>query len=127
MNKSKNMFAKIKQLIFNIKALVVLLIILVIVGWGLTIYFGVKLGSKENTCIESQAKLEKLNYYSNLLWESMKLIRAQKSLDALEENIRLLDNGTLLAVWEEAVFSGKEQAINDYLDVIIDSLNFFSK
>lgn len=122
------MFKKIKQLFFNIKALVILLVVLIIIGWGLTIYFGVKLNSKKNICIDSQTKIEKLNYYSNLLLKSMKLIREEKSLDVLEEDVRLLDNGVVLAEWEDVVVGGnKERDVNDYLDVIIDSLIFFSK
>lgn len=122
------MFNKVKQLIFNIKALIILLIVLIVIGWSLTIYFGVKLSSKKNICIDSQTKLEKLNYYSNLLSESIKLIRGNKSLDVLEENVRLLDNGVVLTEWEDVVIGGnKERDVNDYLDVIIDSLIFFSK
>lgn len=122
------MFKKIKQLFFNIKALIILLVVLIIIGWGLTIYFGVKLNSKKNICIDSQTKIEKLNYYSNLLSKSMKLIREEKSLDVLEEDVRLLDNGVVLAEWEDVVVGGnKERDVNDYLDVIIDSLIFFSK
>lgn len=122
------MFTKIKQLVFNIKALIILLIVLVVVGWGLTIYFGVKLNSKKDICIDCQTQVEKLNYYSNLLSKSMKLIRGNKSLDVLEEDVRLLDNGVVLTEWEDVVIGGnKENDVNDYLDVIIDSLIFFSK
>jgi hypothetical protein len=122
------MFKKIKQLFFNIKALIILLIVLTVVGWGLTIHFGVKLNSKKDICIDSQAKIEKLNYYSNLLFKSVKLIREEKSLDVLEEDVRLLDNGVVLTEWEDVVVGGnKERDVNDYLDVIIDSLIFFSK
>jgi hypothetical protein len=122
------MWGKIKKIIWNIKALIIALIILIIVGWGLTIYFGIKANSGKGFCIDVQQKLLKLNYYSSLLNKSMQLIRKNKSLDALEDDVRLLDNGTLLTVWENVVFGGnREQDVNDYLDVIIDSLNFFSK
>lgn len=122
------MFKKIKQLVFNIKALIILLIILIVVGWGLTIYFGIKLNSKKDICIDYQTQMEKLNYYSNLLFKSVKLIREGKSLDVLEEDVRLLDNGVVLTEWEDVVIGGnKERDVNDYLDVIIDSLIFFSK
>jgi len=122
------MFKKIKQLVFNIKALIILLIILIIVGWSLTIYFGIKANSGKGFCIDVQQKLAKLNYYASLLNKSMQLIRQNKGLEVLEDDVRLLDNGTLLTVWENVVFGGnREQDVNDYLDVIIDSLNFFSK
>jgi len=122
------MLKKIKQLVFNIKALIILLIILIVVGWGLTIYFGIKLNSKKDICIDYKTQMEKLNYYSNLLFKSVKLIREEKSLDVLEEDVRLLDNGVVLTEWEDVVIGGKkERDVNDYLDVIIDSLIFFSK
>ena len=122
------MFEKIKQAIWNIKALIIFLIILIIIGWGLTIYFGSKINSEKGFCTEAQEKSVRLNYYSSLLSKSMQLIRQNKSLDVLEEDVRLLDNGTLLATWENVVFGGnKQQDVDDYLDVIIDSLNFFSK
>jgi hypothetical protein len=122
------MFAKIKKIIWNIKALIILLILLIIISVGLTIYFGTKNNSQERFCLEAQQKLTKLNYYATLLNKSIQLIRQDKGLDVLEDDVRLLDNGTLLAVWENVVFSGnKKQDVDDYLDVIIDSLIFFSK
>ncbi len=122
------MFKKIKQLVFNIKALIILLIVLIIIGWGLTVYFGLKLNSNKDVCLEYRSKIEKLSYYSNLLSKSMKLIRENKSLDVLEEDVRLLDNGAVLSEWEDVVVSGnKTEEINNYLDTIIDSLTFFSK
>lgn len=122
------MFKKIKKLIFNIKALIILLIILIVAGWSLTIYFGLKLNSNKDICFDYMTKIEKLSYYSNLLSKSMKLIRENKSLDVLEDDIRLLDNGAILAEWEDVVIGGnKKEDVNDYLDTIIDSLTFFSK
>jgi hypothetical protein len=122
------MFKKIKQLVFNIKALIILLIVLIVVGWSLTIYFGLKLNSNKDVCLDYQAKIEKLNYYAILLSKSMKLIRENKSLDVLEDDVRLLDNGAVLAEWENVVIGGnKKEDVNNYLDTIIDSLTFFSK
>jgi len=127
LEKIKNMFQKIKKIFFNIKALIIVLIVLIIIGWGLTIYFGIKLNSKKDFCSNYQTKIEKLNYYSTLLAKSMKLIQENKSLKELEDDVRLLDSGPLLAEWENAVFTGKQTDINNYLNVIIDSLTFFSK
>lgn len=122
------MFKKIKQIILNIKALLIILVVLTVVSLALAIYFGVKLNSDKGLCSQLQEKVDKLGYYSSLLDKSMKLIRENKSLDVLEDDVRLLDNGTLLAEWEDVVFGGnKEEDVNNYLDVIIDSLNFFSK
>jgi hypothetical protein len=39
-----------------------------------------------------------------------------------------LDNGAVLAEWENVVIGGnKKEDVNNYLDTIIDSLTFFSK
>ena len=63
-----------------------------------------------------------------LLDESTILARQNKSFDVLEMDIRLLDNGSLLSEWEDVVFGGnQEEDLNNYFDVIIDSLKFFSK
>ena len=123
-----NIIKKIKQLVFNIKALIILLIVLIVIGLGLTVYFGLKLNSKKDVCLNYQSKIEKLNYYSTLLAKSMKLIRENKSLDVLEDDVRLLDNGAVLAEWENVIVSKNKQAdVNNYIDTIIDSLTFFSK
>ena len=122
------MFKKIKQIFFNIKALIIILIVLIVVSVGLTIYFGVKSNANKDICAKEQAKIEKLNYYSALLAKSIKSIREEKSLKELEDDVRLLENGVLLAEWESVVFSGnKKENTDNYLDVIIDALNFFSK
>lgn len=122
------MFKKIKQLFFNIKTLIIILIVLIVISVGLTVYFGIELNSNKGLCAKDQTKIEKLNYYSVLLAKSMKLIREEKSLKELEDDVRLLDNGVLLAEWENVVFSGnKKEDVNDYLDVIIDALSFFSE
>ena len=121
------MFKKIKQLFFNIKALIIAFIVLIVISASLTIYFGVKLSSNKNLCTKDQIKIEKLNYYSVLLSKSTKLVREDKSLKELEDDVRLLDNGVLLAEWENAVATNKKQDAESYLDVIIDALIFFSK
>ena len=102
---------------------------MVIVGWGFMIYFGIKANKvgklTSASCLE---KLSKVNTYAKLLDESNKLSRQGKSLDSLEMNVRALNNGTLLAEWQNVVFSGnRKEDLNSYFDVIIDSLKFFSK
>ena len=120
------MFGKIKQAVFKIKILIIIFIILAIIGWGLAIYFGLK--AQTPSFATSEKRLEKLHSYAVLLDESTKLARQDKSFDVLEMDIRLLDNGTLLAEWEDVVFGGNQKEdLENYFDVIIDSLKFFSK
>ena len=120
------MLKKVRQTIFQIKALIIVLIVLIAVGWGLAIYFGLKAQPPiPATCVK---RLEKLNSYAVLLDESTKLVRQNKGFDVLEMDIRLLDNGSLLAEWEDVVWGGnQEKDLNNYFDVIIDVLKFFSK
>jgi flagellar basal body-associated protein FliL len=120
------MLKKVRQTIFQIKALIIVLIVLIAVGWGLAIYFGLKAQTSiPATC---EKRLEKLNSYAVLLDESTKLARQNKSFDVLEIDIRLLDNGSLLAEWEDVVWGGNQESdLNNYFDVIIDVLKFFSK
>jgi len=121
------MFKKFKKIFFNIKALIILLIVLIIIGWGLTVYFGLKINSENNLCLNYQNKIEKISYYSALLKKSTELIKENRSLDILESDVRALENGALLAEWENAVATNKKEEADNYLDVIIDSLTFFSK
>lgn len=116
---------KIKEIVFKVKVLIIVLIILTISGWAVVIYLSLQEKPPVITCGE---RLEKLHSYSLLLDKSTKLARQNKSLDALEMDIRLLDNGTLLAEWEDVVFGGNQQEdLDNYFDVIIDALKFFSK
>lgn len=111
----------------NIKTLIILLIVLVVIGWGLAIYFGLKEKPQTptSTCQET---IEKLRSYALLLDKSTKLARQDKGFEDLEMDIRLLNNGTLLAEWEDVVFGGNQKEdLENYFDVIIDSLKFFSK
>mgnify|MGYP006869462941 FL=1 len=117
-----------KQMFLNIKTLIIILVVLIVISAGLAVYFGVKSNANKDICAKEQAKIEKLNYYSALLAKSIKSIREEKSLKELEDDVRLLENGVLLAEWESVVFSGnKKENTDNYLDVIIDALNFFSK
>lgn len=120
------MLKKIKQAIFQIKVLIIIFAVLAVAGWGMAIYFGLRSQTSiPNTC---EKRLEKLYSYSLLLDKSTKLSRQDKSFDALEMDIHLLDNGTLLAEWEDVVFGGNQKEdLENYFDVIIDSLKFFSK
>ena len=123
------MFGKIKQLFLKTKVIIIILLVLAIVGWGFMIYFGIKANKAEKlssaSCLE---KLEKVHAYSLILDQSNKLARQEKSFDGLEQDIRTLNNGSLLAEWQNVVFGGnKEQDLNSYFDTLIDSIMFFSK
>jgi hypothetical protein len=123
------MFGRIKKLFLKTKVIIIILLVLAIIGWGFMIYFGIKANKAEKmtstSCLE---KLAKVNGYATILDESNKLARQEKSLDGLEQEIRSLNNGTLLAEWQNVVFGGnRKDDLNNYFDVIIDSLKFFSK
>ena len=116
---------KIRQSIFKIKILIIVLTILAVAGWGMAIYFLTKI---QNPVLICRERLDKLHSYAVLLDRSTRLARQDKSFDILESDIHLLDNGTLLAEWQDVVFGGnREEDLDNYFDVIIDSLNFFSK
>lgn len=116
---------KVKEIIFKVKVLIIILIVLAVSGWGLVIYLSLGEEAPTMACGE---RLEKLNSYAVLLDKSMKLARQEQSLDALEMDIHFLNNGTLLAEWENVVFGGnQERDLENYFDVIVDSLKFFSK
>jgi len=122
-------FKSVKLAIFKIRTLIIVLVILVIIGWGFMIYFGIKANKAEKmtsfSCLE---KVERLNAYAILLDKSIKLARQEKGLEELEQEIRELKNGTLLAEWQNVVFGGnKKKDLDSYIDVILDSLMFFSK
>ena len=123
------MFKKIKKTIFTAKVLIIVLVVLVVVGWGFTIYFAVRANKGSNIyCTQSMERLEKLNSYAVLLDNSRKLINQGRGLESLEMDIHFIGNGSLLAEWEDVVFGGnQEQDIQAYYDIIIDSLKFFSK
>jgi len=123
------MFGKIKQLFLKTKVIIIILLVLAIIGWGFMIYFGIKANKAEKlTSLSCLEQLEKVNAYAILLDRSNKLVRQEKGLEVLEQDIRSLKNGTLLAEWQNVVFGGnKKKDLDNYFDVIIDSLMFFSK
>lgn len=123
------MFGKIKKIFLQKNLLIIVLAALVLVGWFFAIYFGIKINrAEEMTSASCLEKLEKVNTYSEILDKSNKLVRQEKGLDVLEADIRALNNGTLLTVWQNVVWGGnKKQDLNDYFDTILDSIMFFSK
>lgn len=122
-------FGRLKNFILKTKVIIIILLVLAIVGWGFMIYFGIKANKAERlssaSCLE---RLEKVNAYGVLLDQSNKLARQNKGLEVLEQNVRALKNGTLLAEWQNVVFGGNQKKdLDNYFDVILDSLIFFSK
>src|SRR4030066_149755 len=103
--KDKNMFGKIKKIFLKKKALIIVLAALAVVGWMFVIYFGIKMNqTKEMTSEKCLEKLSKVHAYSEILDKSNKMARQEKSFDVLESDIRALNNGTLLAVWQNVVW-----------------------
>jgi len=123
------MFGKIKDIPLKKKVLIIVFVILFLVGWFFAIYFGIRVNRAGNMSLsEYSAKMEKVHAYSVILGQSNQLAREKKSFTVLENDIRALDNGTLLATWQNVVLGGnKEQDLNDYFDTLIDSLIFFSQ
>ena len=123
------MFGKIKKIFLKKKALIVVLVALAIIGWVFAIYFGIKINqTKETNSVNYLEKLDKVRAYSEILDKSNKMARQEKSFDVLEPDIRALNNGTLLAVWQNVVWGGnKEEDLNDYFDTLLDSIILFSK
>ena len=123
------MFGKIKQSFLKTKVIIIVLLVLAVVGWGFMIYFGIKANKAEKlssvSCLE---KIEKLNNYASLLDKSNKLVRQEKGLEDLEQDVRTLNNGSLLNEWQNVVFGGnKKKDLDSYFDTLIDSIMFFSK
>jgi len=123
------MFGKIKQLFLKTKVIIIVLLVLAVVGWGFMIYFGIKANKAEKlssvSCLE---KIEKLNNYASLLDKSNKVVRQEKGLEDLEQDVRTLNNGSLLNEWQNVVFGGnKKKDLDSYFDTLIDSIMFFSK
>jgi len=123
------MFGKIKDVFLKNKVLMIVLLVLVLVGWFFAVYFGIKVNRTGNMSLsEYSAKMERVHAYSVILGQSNQLAREKKSFAVLENDIKALDNGTLLTTWQNVVLGGnKQQDLNDYFDTLIDSLIFFSK
>ncbi len=123
------MFEKIQKVILNKKFLMILLSFLAIAGCFFAVYFGIRMRKAEKmTSVNCVKSIERVNAYGTLLDKSYKLVRQKRGLEVLEEDIRALNNGTLLAAWQSVVWGGnKHEDLNDYFDTILDSIIFFSK
>lgn len=127
------MFKKIKKICTNTKALTVILVILVIIGFGLTIYLGIKVSNlkKEFAEIGPREKMERIYSYAVVLekFEEFKRKEGIKDTAAeLERAVLATDSGVLKTLFDEIVFGGNlEKDMEYFLDAVIDSLKFFSK
>lgn len=127
------MFKRVKKTCFNTKALIIALIILVIIGFGLTVYLGIKMVNlkKEFREIGPREKLERIYSYVLVLdkFEKFKAEEGEKkTVVALEKAVLATDSGVLKNLFDEMIFSGNdEKDMNYFLDAIIDSLKLFSK
>ena len=127
------MFKKIKKICLNIKTLNIILIILLVIGFGLAVYFGIKAANlkKEFAEVGPREKLERIHSYALVLEkfeEFKKKEGAKNTTVALERAVLATDSGVLKNLFDEIIFGGNlEKDMKYFLDAVIDSLKFFSK
>jgi len=128
------MFIKeIKKIFFNLNTLIIVLAILVVIGFGLAIYFGIKANNleKEFASIGPKEKLEKIHSYAVVLekFEAFKRNEGKDNTTAdLEKAVLATGSGVLKTLFNEMILGGKtEKDMNYFLDAVIDALKFFSK
>lgn len=126
-------FRKIRKLCLSTKGLIIVLIVLVVIGFGLAVYFGVKVSNakKEFAEIGPREKLERIHSYAVVL-ETFKEFRREKggrdTTVELEKAVLATNSGVLKTLFDEIVLGGNLDKDMDYfLDAAIDSLKFFSK
>lgn len=127
------MFKKIKKICLNIKTLNIILIILLVIGFGLAVYFGIKAANlkKEFAEVGPQEKLERIHSYALVLEKFEEFERKEGTKNttaALERAVLATDSGVLKNLFDEIIFGGNlEKDMKYFLDAVIDSLKFFSK
>jgi Zn-dependent M32 family carboxypeptidase len=127
------MFKKVKKICFNSKALIIALIVLVVIGFGLTAYFGIKVinTKKEFAEIGPREKLEKIHSYALVLekFEEFKTKQgAENTIAELERAVLATGSGVLKNLFDEMLLGENlEEDMKYFLDAVIDSLKFFSK
>jgi len=126
-------FFRSKKTLSKSKILITVLIVMVVVGFALAIYFGIKAANfkKEFGEIGPPEKLEKIHSYAVTLekFEAFRRKEGAKDTTAeLERAVLATDNGVLKTLFREIVLGGNlEKDMNYFLDAVIDSLKFFSK
>jgi len=125
-------FIKSKKKRLNIRILIVALIVLMVVGFGLAVYFGVKVSNlkKEFAEIGPQEKLETIHSYTVVLEKFEQFKREEGAGDttvALERAVLRTNSGVLKTLFDEVVLGGNlEKDVEYFLDAVIDALQFFS-
>lgn len=127
------MFKEIKKIFFNLNTLIIVLAILVVIGFGLAVYFGIKANNleKEFANIGPKDKLEKIHSYAVVLekFEAFKRKEGRDNTTAdLEKAVLATGSGVLKTLFNEMILGGNtEKDMNYFLDAVIDALKFFSK
>ena len=125
-------FTKSKKKRFGIRILIVALIVLMVVGFGLAVYFGVKVSNlkKEFAEIGPREKLETIHSYTVVLEKFEQFKREEGAGDttvALERAVLRTNSGVLKTLFDEVVLGGNlEKDMEYFLDAVIDALQFFS-
>lgn len=125
-------FIKSKKKYLGIKILIVALIVLMVIGFGLAVYFGTKVANlkKEFSEIGPQEKMETIHSYALVLEKFEEFKRkegAENTSAALERAVLATDSGVLKTLFDEIVLGGNLKKDMEYfLDAVIDALKFFS-
>ena len=123
---------KSKKKRLGIRILIVALIVLIIIGFGLAVYFGVKVSNlkKEFAEIGPREKLETIHSYIVVLEKFEQFEREEGAGDttaALERAVLRTNSGVLETLFDEVVLGGNlEKDMEYFLDAVIDALQFFS-
>lgn len=126
------MFRRIKKTYLNTNTLIIALAVLLVVGFGLAVYFGVKVSNlkKEFAEIGPQEKLETIHSYTVVLEKFEQFKReegAKNTTAALERAVLRTNSGVLKTLFDEIVLGGNlEKDMEYFLDAVIDALQFFS-
>lgn len=118
---------------FNSKTLITILVVLVVIGFILAVYFGIKVANlkKEFSEIGPREKLEKVHSYVIVLEKLEEFKRTEGKNDTtreLERAVLTTGSGVLRALFDELVMGGNLKKDMDYfLDAVIDSLKLFSQ
>lgn len=124
---------KIKRTFLNLNTLIIILAVLVVIGFGLAVYFGIRANNleKEFAGIGPKEKLEKIHSYAVVL-EKFEAFKRKKGKDNtttdLERAVLATNSGVLKTLFQEMISGGNtEKDMNYFLDAVIDALKFFSK
>lgn len=126
-------FLKVRKTCLNTKILIIVLVVLVVIGFGLAIYFGVKAVNfkKEFAEIGPREKLEKVHSYVLVLEKFEEFKRKEGRDDTtrdLERAVLATNSGVLKNLFDEMIFGGNLKKDMEYfLDAVIDSLKLYSK